>query len=445
MGGAGGRRGRAVAFVTLVTVVSSCREQVFEPVRDGLVSTAAMSGRVKVTTKADLLFVLDDSPSMENEQEKLAAAFPELVSRLEALDPPVDYRVAVMTTSVEERFGPCDAASTGAGEQCSADFGGGPFTCEAGACRRGFEAAAGRLVAAPGNDAVLESSTLDAATLTARFSENVRVGLGGARQEQPLRALKLAFGNGALDGFWRPDARLVVLVASDEDDCSDSTGTLLALERAGPDLVDRCEESARSDDGRLDVLSEWTNGFRALPDGRGGVREVSMGAIVSLASGSTQPGLCRDPACVSKCEGPGGLARCEVQCDGSLRVERCREECVAHCASFCGAQTPSRRLARVVRELGGPLASVCETDYAPALARLAAVMGIPERFELPSRPADARALFFEISRGEQVIQCREGADYTLELAAAPVVLTILPGGACRLLPDDRWRVTYLAR
>lgn len=444
MESAGRRRGGVVALVMLVTS-GGCREQVFEPVRDGLVSTATLSGEVRVTTKADLLFVIDDSPSMENEQQKLAAAFPELVARLAALDPPVDYRVAVLTTSVVERFGPCDGAASGAAEQCSADFGGGPFTCDGGACLRAFDTLAGRLVGAPGNPVILDSARLDGATLAARFAENVRVGLAGSRQEQPLRALTLAFTNGALDDFWRPDARLVVLVATDEDDCSDGTGQLLAVERDGATMADRCEESARFDDGRLDAISAWVKAFRTLPTGGDRPREVALGAIVSLESGTQQPGHCADPACVATCESPAGRADCESQCTGSLREERCREECVAQCASFCGAQVPSRRLARVVRELGGPLASICESDYAPALARLAAVLGIPERLELPSIPSDPRALFLEITRGEEVIRCREGADYTLELTSQPPALVLVPGGACRLLPDDRWRLSYLAR
>lgn len=406
-------------------------------------ATAQMGGVIRVTTKADILFVVDDSPSMANEQDKLAAAFPELVDRLDALDPPVDWRVAVMTTSVDERFGPCVSGDATAPQACSAAFGGTGFACESGACVRRFDSIAGRLVSASGNPAVIDRSRASRDEVVRQFRENVRVGLDGSRHEQPLRALSRAFGNGGLDGFWRPDARLVVLVASDEDDCSDSSGRFVGLEQTSSGFEDRCEESARNDDGALDSLAEWIENFRNLPV-PGGVREVAFGAITGLGEGTNDPGMCTDPSCAAGCEGPSGTAACDSACDGALQPERCRDECRGECVRFCGAQVPGRRLARTARAMSGPLASICEPSFGPALAELASVMGIPEEMELPSKPSDRRAFFFQITRDGTNITCEEGRDYTLDLEKEPPLLTIDQSSRCRLMPGDEWRVRYVA-
>lgn len=422
------------ALTVAVVLLAGCREQVFEPVRDGLAASAVLSGQVRVVTRADLLFVVDDSRSMQNEQDKLAQGFPALAAALDALDPPVSWRVAVMTTSVDERFGPCDARDPAAPAACSASFGGAGFACEAGHCVRRFPALAGRLV---GDPLVLDRDVLGVPELTQRFAQNVRVDLDGSRQEQPLRALKVALEGDALDGFRRSNARLVVFVVSDEDDCSDSTGRTMALERTATGEIDHCAEGAATGAG-LDDLDEWHKWFRSQGD-------VALGAIVGLAPGTGSPGQCVDASCAAACSQPSGRAACEQQCAGALLLERCVGECVAECESFCGSQAPGRRLGMAVRAMSGPLASVCESDFGPALARLARVLGIPQRLALPSRPADLRALFFQVTRGDQVLDCHEGADWQLDLSVDPPELVIDQAGRCRLLPDDAWEIRYLAQ
>lgn len=436
-------QGRAWWAAGLVALVA-CRQQVFEPVRDGLVATARLDGDVRVLTRADVLFVIDDSPSMENEQAKLAAGFPALLAKLEALDPPVDYRVAVMTTSVDEHFGPCDPADPGAAASCSSEFGGAGFACESGACVRRWPQEAGRLVAKAGNPTVLDRALLSPADLGRMFSENVRVGLGGSRQEQPLRAFRLASDSGRLAGFLRNDARLVLIVASDEDDCSDSSGRLLALEDRQGSYVDHCAAEAQVDTGRLDGVEGWVRWFEAL-DAGGQRREVAIGAIVGLAPGTQEPGMCVDDGCARDCRGPAHSRACAAQCQGSLRPSLCASECADECVSFCGSQSPGRRTARAVRELGGTLASICEPSFGPALARLARVLGIPEQLDLPSVPVDDRAFFFTVTRAGTAIECVEGRDFSLDAASNPPEMSIDPHGACRLLPGDHWSIRYLTK
>lgn len=432
-----------VVVALCVGTLGSCSQQVFEPVRDGLVATASLDGDVRVVTRADLLFVIDDSASMLNEQAKLAAGFPALLDRLEALDPPVDWRVGVMTTTVTERFGPCDSGDPTAPAACAAEFGGTGFVCEDNACVRRWPDRAGKLVAAPGNPLILERSRMSAADLAARFAENVRVGLDGSRHEQPLRAVELALENGTLAEFTRPDARLVILIASDEDDCSDSADRLLALEATSSGWLDHCDEQARGDGSRLDSIDAWVE--RLSSGVPGGARDVAIGAIVGLGSGSKDPGMCVDEACANECRSPGHRSSCEAECQGALQFGRCVSECIEECAIFCGSQAPGRRLSRAVRAMSGPVASICESDFGPVLANLARVIGIPERIELPSTPGDSRAFFFTVERNGRTIRCEEGRDYVIDRSSTPAAMDIVQSGACRLIPDDHWSIRYVAQ
>jgi hypothetical protein len=438
-------RWRPVTVVAVLTILSgSCSQQVFEPVTNGLVSTAVLEGDIRVTNKADLLFVVDDSSSMASKQPKIAAGLPALLNKLEALNPPIDYRVAVMTFSVEERFGPCDSSDPNAPAQCSADFGAVGFTCEQEACVRRFPQLAGKLVAAAGNPTVLERSQLSLADLEQKFTQNVEVGTKGARQEQPLRALSIAFSSGTLDNFWRDDARLVVFIATDTDDCSDSTSTFVSREQVNGQLVDHCAEQSAGNGDKLDSMDAWVKSFLTLQTTKG-PREVAIGAAIGLATGTSDPGTCVDSQCAATCQAAPSRGDCAQQCQGSLDPQRCSTECVEQCVLFCGSQDPGRRLANVVERLNGVLSSICAEDYGPAIAKLARVIGIPASIDLPSMPADDRLFFFQVTRAGRVINCQEGSDYTIDRASVPPAMDIVQSGACRLLPDDHWSIHYIAK
>jgi hypothetical protein len=438
------RRGLTRGLLLAIGFALGCRDQVFEPVQNGLVTTVTLSGDVHVITKADILFVIDASVSMVSKEPKIAAGLPSLIARLEALYPPVDYRLAVMTSSVEERFGPCDTADPNAPGECSAEFGLTGFQCLQNACVREFPQLAGHLVAAPGNPVVLDRAALSPAQIEAAFAQNVMVGVGGARQEQAFRALNIGFGSTSLDSFWRPDARLVVFVATDRDDCSDTAENMLADELVNGKIVDNCALQSENNGTLLDSVAAWVAHYRALPV-PGGVRDVAIGAAVGLSAGTMTPGTCVDPACATDCSGPMQQATCSQQCQGALQPTLCQSECTQQCVQFCGSQAPGIRIQQAVNTMQGSLASICDSDYGPDLARLSRVIGIPDAVTLPALPLDPRAFFFQVTRGAHVINCNEGPDYSLAVSAVPYEMDIAQAGACRLLPNDHWSVQYLTK
>lgn len=130
--------------------------------------------------KVDIIWVVDDSSSMNNPQQKLAQTIPELVSVLNSLK--MDYRMVVTTTSL------------GSG------YAGGTYV---------------------GNPAVLTGSTPDLSNI---LQSRLLRGEMGNNLEEGLTSLQALLSpehlaqNGA--GFHREEALLLINVLSDEDDQS---------------------------------------------------------------------------------------------------------------------------------------------------------------------------------------------------------------------------------
>lgn len=138
--------------------------------------------------KVDILFIVDNSGSMFEEQTALSSNFAAFIQFAEAQG--IEYQLAVTTTDVD------------GGED-------------------------GRFVPLSGNPAdriVTPQTQPDPETV---FVNNVNVGTNGSADEQGLEAAYLALSNplifGHNAGFLRPDAVLSVIFVSDEEDSSPNT------------------------------------------------------------------------------------------------------------------------------------------------------------------------------------------------------------------------------
>ena len=136
----------------------------------------------------DVLFVIDDSCSMEDEQALLGSAFDSFIAAF--VETGADYHLGVTTTDV------------------------------------GLQQ--GRLV---GSTPIISPETADPAQV---FSDNVRVGTQGSPDEEGLLASMQAVGTSldwpANDFFYRDEARLVLVYVSDENDQSPGEVRSLYLE-----------------------------------------------------------------------------------------------------------------------------------------------------------------------------------------------------------------------
>lgn len=157
-------------------------------------------------TNVDLLFVIDDSGSMADNQEQLVASFPGFVAGIqEQLAFTESYHIGVVTTS--------------------------NYTNNPAACYRHGDLVTQTVGAPESSNAVCTpfasgSSFIDESEpdLAAKFGCIAQVGGGGDDDEKPITSLLNALSPGSNaagacnDGFFRLDSLLVVVIISDEDD-----------------------------------------------------------------------------------------------------------------------------------------------------------------------------------------------------------------------------------
>jgi hypothetical protein len=179
----------------------------------------------------DILFVIDDSLSMKEEQESLKANFSRFIGVLESLKSGLpNVHIGVITpnlgtTAIDGSKVPTLASCTDTGGER-----GELRTLGAGGPRflRNVELANGT-----------RETNYGAQTLSQAFSQLATVGSAGCGIEQHLEAMKRALdGNPINAGFIRPNAYLAVIVIADEDDCSLAKASLFDGDRAATGYSD---------------------------------------------------------------------------------------------------------------------------------------------------------------------------------------------------------------
>jgi hypothetical protein len=170
------------------------------------------------STAVDMLFVIDDSLSMTDEQDQLGIWSSELFDVLSPSGALPDLHIAVTSSSV---------AISGI-KQCET---GGSLHVGGAVLQQGRYL---RDVAGPAGRERNYSGTL-----TETFAKMARVGDSGCGFEQPFKAARLALSGYATggEGFLRDDALLLVVFVTDEDDCSAVDSTLFS-----DSYADACSE-----------------------------------------------------------------------------------------------------------------------------------------------------------------------------------------------------------
>lgn len=436
---------RTVTQLTLLVLLAGCQSYVAVPVQPVTLVVISQRSKVRVATKADVLLVVDDSLSMSGKQDRLAAALQNFTSQLDALVPPIDYQVAVTTTTISERLGACGpSGDPNAAAQCNSEWEATGFSCDSAfACFRSF-AAAGQFHRGAGVPApILRRADYAAADFARYLAQSVKVGTDGSRQPQGLQAMELALRQ---PGFLRDGAKVVVAFFTDAEDCSDPAHRLsmLVKDPATGNAIDRCAQEARGDGSAvpsLEPVANYVNFLRALKNLDGSPKEVEVGAVVSLQDGTQDPGVCANPSCDAACDAPAAVSACQARCGPAPTYKICVADCTAECHSFCGGQVPGRRYLELAFAFSGVAANVCSDDASPGLSKLSAVIGIPTQVQLRARPSAPDLLVVRVERAGQSFECLPGQGYTF--IDGPEGVFVKFAGPCSLLPDDIWDVRYL--
>lgn len=191
----------------------------------------------------DILFVIDDSGTMEGEQESLNTNFPRFVAILEGIEGGLpDLHIGVVSTDVGiGRDLPGDACSGNGSLGKNGILQADPLV-------KGCSPPSDRFISSISNpDEPKSPPTVNfSGTLVETFSCIAKLGTNGCGFEQPLEAMRRALdgSNEENQGFLRDNSLLAVIFVTDEDDCSATNGDLFVADESvlGPLGSFRCFE-----------------------------------------------------------------------------------------------------------------------------------------------------------------------------------------------------------
>lgn len=315
----------------------------------------------------DIVFMIDDSISMDEEQENLVRNFPRFMQVLQDATPPgrtLDAHVAVLSSNLgvgHDQIAECEGPGA-AGIFQAAPRGG----CAAGP-RGNF------LVTGPGGNNF--DGTIDEA-----FSCIARLGTGGCGFEQQLASVRRALGGDPAigmpaenAGFLRPEARLGIVLVTDEDDCSVPVGSDLfrtsdrtLSDPYGPIWSYRCNEFGHLCGGQPPPRGVVSNLTECHSNETDSGRLVRVGDFVRfLRTLKPDPSMLR-LAVISGPPAPYGT---------TMRTGNGTElvDVLPSCTSANGSAAPAVRLHDLVDALG-PSAlfeTICADDFGPTMQHVA--------------------------------------------------------------------------
>lgn len=270
------------ALYALASGCTGCFGCTAPGVGDGgnLPSSCASESPLVEAQKLDVLFVIDNSSSMKEEQEGVANELTAFIDELKkGGGVSQDFNIGVITTAVYQhtnsggidynKFYPGQMGLLQAVPELNPD--GGPWL--------------------PGTERFLNAKDPQ---LIAKFARLVQQGTMGSGQETPFEAIRLAvteldrteIKNGGNGGFLRDGARLLIVVLTDEDDCSEKAiyvngerQNSIVTVGENP-LVNYCGDQMNS----LTTVSEYYDIFSKLKDSNGNAREVIYTAIAPVST-----------------------------------------------------------------------------------------------------------------------------------------------------------------
>ncbi len=436
---------RRVLLASLLAPLVACQDYNFNPVGKCIIQPGSSRIQLANVATADLLFVVDDSGSMQAEQASLARNFGSFIAALARTQAeraangqqPFEFHIAVTTSSVFEGWQPSGAP------QCKAQQTNGPLTCNvlqptyswkdpysyacttAGSdcgdliqnyhflgCTNGGVSTdkapywSGGFVANGGNPRVLHftkdldwgswgTASVDPklTALVGQFQQNINVGTCGSGMEQHFEAGRLAVEKALRQGGlsqpdvaaseWpHPGAKMVVVFLGDEDDCSSPNDPLKGL-------FFTADRNAPGNDVCLDdelkpAAEQKMFSVQQYADYFTSLNRPFGAAFIYSAVNchvDPQGNTVCDPGLCS-CECPPGCASCGPSATGACQLPA---ECSGKSTGYRFNRLSSALRAKGVATLD---ASVCSYDFGKTLQGIAELVKPPPGLTLPSLPAD---------------------------------------------------------
>jgi hypothetical protein len=415
---------RPLPLVLVATLATACISQriVGQPSQDVRDETIRVGPRNQV----DILFMIDNSPSMAPKQAALRASFPELVTRVQTLATaglPASFHIGVVDSDLGA--GPYNLNSG----QCHPDGDGGQLNTVARTSTLGPPPADCASFQLAGGAHYIDYNNITGSynfgpglDLPTAFSCIASVGDGGCGFESQLESVYRVLTQPELNpGFLRNDALLVVVFVTDEDDCSAPPDSDLfdpssaGVAKYGTLHSFRCTQFALSCEGKpLDPSTPMTD--RCVPVAGGPLYDLNryidlftkprdLGGIKDAPGDVVVLSLAAPPLPVA--------AELTQPCADQVNTPSCamlQHSCVSPISpGFFG--DPAVRLHAVVQATASPVeSSICLTDYTTALDGLADAMGSSMRGGcLPGAVVDLLDIQCNVTLdGTVVTRCGDG-------------------------------------
>jgi len=342
-------------------------------------------------TGVDLLFVVDNSNSMEQEQELLATAVPSLTNMLaQGINgTPLDVRVAMVTTDMGLSYtgGTYDNDPWEFDMKCSGYGNNGEFLANTQVCPAALDFLAAPGYLTPINQVTGQPDFNGFTTASACVLQNV--GTMGCNFEKQLAAVPAAMGNYNQSTFLRADALTVVIVISDEEDCSVASADWYEVSELGtaatntacgkhPDLLEDVQ-TFRQNMIAIKTAATGANAAESLMfaaitgvpagsvcEGRGD----QIGNCLDVAPGVNGTGTMGDPDIIEREVGSSG----SVQSYFEYACIRYAEGTSEETGDFpITAAYPATRIVQMAQLFGemGYIYSICNADWSPVMVQVA--------------------------------------------------------------------------
>ena len=343
-------------------------------------------------TAVDLLFVVDNSASMTQEQELLAMAVPALTNLLaQGINGvPLDVRVAMVTTDMGLSYtgGSYDNGPWQIDLRCSGYGNNGEFLANTQVCPAALDFLAAPGYLTPVNQVTGQPDFNGFTTASACVLQNV--GTSGCNFEKQLAAVPAAMGNYNQSTFLRADALTVVIVISDEEDCSVASADWYEVSELGtaatntacgkhPDMLEdvqtfrqtmiNIKTAATGADATASLMFAAITGVPvgSVCEGRGD----QIGNCLDVAPGVNGTGTMGNPAIVERAVGMSGEA---VQTYFEYACIRYAEGTSEETGDFpITAAYPATRIVKMAQLFGemGYIYSICNADWSPVMVQVA--------------------------------------------------------------------------
>ena len=326
---------------------------------------------------ADIVFMVDDSGSMTEEQGNLTRNFPVFMRELNV--PGADLHIAVVSSDL-------GAGSSSYSTQCANGGDKGTFCMHRAEDRMGVistvdTCAICSVDVTGGRFLRTVNPNFPAGTLENTFTCMAKLGTAGCGFEHQLGSLRAALTSNANGAFLRDDAYLAFVVITDEDDCTaPADSTAFAVENPGQDSSLRCALMGHTcggvhNDGTVDVNRPLSECQEASDGGLTPIQEI-VDAIMAtkkndanmiVAAGifgwplpNTQPLPYRIDAQGNRGGGGGGTR--------SFRPI---------CTSNNGDATAGLRVKKFIESFpNSSTFSICQNDFSEAMRNIGSKIGV---------------------------------------------------------------------